>query len=70
MRQSPRFLREVPEDELTESLCRIIFYPHVDDDTWEDYIRMLGPGDYIQSEKYGIRVTRDEAGVLHYPLFD
>jgi hypothetical protein len=64
----PSMLSSVPDNEITESMCRILFYPHIDDDTWEDYMDELDCGGTITSAKYGITVYRDMQGNLHFPL--
>jgi hypothetical protein len=64
-----QFLKDVPENELTESLCHIIFYSHISDEDWEYYMENIRPGEHMESPKYGILITRDMYGTLHFPIF-
>ena len=63
-------LSSVPDNEITESLCRLIFYPHIDDDTWEDFMEMVDLGGEVVSERYGRTVYRDQDGGYHFILGD
>ena len=62
-------LKDVPDNELTESMCRILFHPNMDDELWEDYMSQIEPGGCAVSGTYGITVMRDLDGKLRFPLF-
>lgn len=63
-----QMLKDVPDNELTEDLCHIIFYSHIDDNDWAYYLEQIRPGEHMVSPKYGNLVTRDTQGRLHFPI--
>ncbi len=61
-------LIDVPEDEITEGMCRSMYYSHLDDDDWQDYLEQIVPGGAAVSAQYGITIIRKEDGTLKFPF--